>query len=186
MADEMSGAQRMGMRRESIKLAGGAPDDAVEARRASKRSCEMDWAESKEANDPGSWELSLESVKPRWVWSGQAKPGAAPTALPSTGAGDTDVSSKMKVQNIRNEVFTWDGGVLLTQRPQEPSAKPWWPREGRDLCMPGSQRSLPCSLRGLLWVRGGCGSDAWTLRLQVCKPKPQLHNTSTGNFIHTF
>lgn len=34
-------------------------------------------------------------------WSGQAKPGAALTALPSTGAEDTDRSWKMKIQNIR-------------------------------------------------------------------------------------
>ena len=42
-------------------------------------------SESKEGDDPGSWELGLKSVKRLRVLPGQAKAGAALAPLPSTG-----------------------------------------------------------------------------------------------------
>lgn len=57
MANEISGAQRMAMRRENINLAAGAPEDAVGANCAGvQRVALKGWTELGK-NDPGSGEL---------------------------------------------------------------------------------------------------------------------------------
>ena len=63
-------------------------------------------SESKEGDEPGSWKLSLKSVKWLWVSPGQAKAGAALDPLPSTGTGDTHRRSKTGIQNTRNDILT--------------------------------------------------------------------------------
>lgn len=63
-------------------------------------------SESKEGEDPGSWELGLKSVKRLRMLPGQAKEELPSLSSPAQEQGDTDGTSKMEIQNIRNDILT--------------------------------------------------------------------------------
>lgn len=97
MGNKRSGAQRNGDEKSTgnaeiavydylVRLLSGYGVQRWCAVRVSKRYCGLGLSsESKEADDPGPWELGLKSVKRLWVSPGHGKTGAALAPLPGTG-----------------------------------------------------------------------------------------------------